>query len=174
LAVKAIEVEGESRYATEDILRESGIYVGQSLLAVNKVQAHDALLKAFPYLEWIEVSNSSFDTIRIRLRETTVLGAVQLADGWMMLGSNNHGLERLAADGLPAGTLQIIGASLEGETVGQKLLDERSLRVCSTILQAAQTYKLEGITTISEIQRISVSDELTFADDIAPYSGGTK
>jgi len=43
-----------------------------------------------------------------------------------------------------------------------------------TLYQSARRLVLEGITTISEIQRISVSDSLAFADDTAPQSGGTE
>ncbi len=156
LAVKAIEVEGDSRYAYDQIVKESGIYVGESLLAVNKVQAHQRLLKAFPYLDFVEIGNSSFDTIRITVRETTVLGAVQVSDGWMVLGANNHALEKLAPEALPEGMLRIQGAALLGEAVGEPLLDERSLRVATTLIGAAKTHRLEGITVIDLAEKTNI------------------
>lgn len=156
LAVKAIEVEGDSRYTDEQILQESGLYVGQSLLAVNKVQAHQRLMQAFPYLDWVEIGNSSFDTVRIQVRETAVLGAVEASDGWLVLGANNHALERLAADGVPEGMLRIRGAATVGEAIGDPLLDERSLRVTTTIIDAAATNKLEGITGIDLTEKTNI------------------
>ena len=156
LAVNKIVIEGDTRYTNEELLQESGIYVGQSLLAVNKVQAHDRILRAFPYLEWVEVGNSSFDTIRIRVRETVVLGAVKTSQDWMVLGSNNQGLEHLTEDALPQTMLRIEGAALEGEAVGEKLLDERSLRVVATIIEAAADSKLEGVAAINLAEKTNI------------------
>ena len=85
LAVRDIIVEGDTRYSTDEIIRESGIYVGESLLVVNKVQAHDRLLEKFPYLDRVEVGNASFSTIQIRVWETQVIGAVQTYDYFEMI-----------------------------------------------------------------------------------------
>lgn len=157
LAVKSIEVEGETRYSTQEIIEKSGLYVGQSLLGVNKVQAHNALLKAFPYLSRVEVSNSSFDTLRIAVEETPVMGAVKMDDGWMILGTNNHALEQLAEDKLPPGTLHIVGASLESMQVGTPMLDERSLRICQTIIAASQLYKVDSMTAMDLTEKTNIS-----------------
>ena len=89
LAVKEIVVEGETRYTDEEIIKASGLYVGQSLLSVNKIKAHDALVAAFPYLNTVEVGNSSFYTLRIRVSDVPVLAAVELEEDWMILGVNN-------------------------------------------------------------------------------------
>jgi len=158
LAVKEIRVEGDTRYTVEELIERSGLYVGQSLLGVNKVQAHDALLAAFPYLSTVEIGNASFDVLRIRVTETKVLGAVEMADGWMIVGENNHALELLPADQpVPEGTLRIRGASLEGERIGAALLDERSLRICRTLAAAANLYGLDSMTTIDITEKTNIS-----------------
>ena len=63
LAVKEIVVEGATRYTDEQIIETSKLFVGQSLLSVNKVTAHDNLTAAFPDLATVEVSNASFYTL---------------------------------------------------------------------------------------------------------------
>lgn len=157
LAVREIVVEGDTRYTPEQLIEKSGLYVGQSLMGVNKVRAHELLMQNFPYLNTVEIGNASFDTLRIRVTETEVLGAVQAGDEWFIVGVNNHALEKLAADALPAGVLRIVGAALEGETVGQPLLDERSLRVCRTLVSSASLYQLEGMTTVDITEKTNVS-----------------
>ena len=148
LAVKEIVVEGETRYTDDELIKASGLYVGQSLLSVNKVKAHDALTAAFPYLETVEVGNASFYVLRIRVTEVPVMAAVQLDDGWMILGDNNRALERVEEDAIPEGAVRIKGAVFENQTVGQSLLDERSLRICRTLIEAATRYDLGSMTTI--------------------------
>lgn len=156
MAVQKIEVEGETRYSSADIIRASGIYVGESLLVVNKVQAHDAILKQFPYLERVEVSNSSFSTIHIRVEETTVMGAVQTPDGYAMLGQNNHRLENLPEEQLPEGTVRIYGAETVDAQLGGNLLDERSLRITRTLLAAAQQNGVDALTAIDLTEKTNI------------------
>ncbi len=148
LAVKEILVEGETRYSPQDIIDASHMYIGESLLVVNKVQAHNAILEKFPYLDQVEVSNSAFSTIVIRVSETPVMGAVQMGDEWMLLGANNHALERVMADAVPEEAVEITGATLVGVELGQPLLDDRSLRVTKTLLDAAKAHGLDGLTRV--------------------------
>lgn len=157
LAVKEILVEGDTRYSAEDIVAASGLYVGQSLFGVNKVQAHDTLKEQMPYLDTVEIGNKGLFTLRIRVTETPVMGAVKLKKGWLILGENNKALERIEKGEPPEGALRVLGATLAGETVGETLLDERSLRVCSTLVAAAELYKLDGLTTIDMTDKTKVT-----------------
>lgn len=151
--VKAIEVEfvdgeGSVRYSKEDIIRASGLFVNQSLLSVNKVQASNSVLQRFPYLDYVEVKNTSFSTVCIRVAEVEVLAALQAEQDWLIVGRNNHVLERVATQALPAELPRIIGATPVATAVGGDALDERSLRICTTLLDAAQVCGLQGVTVI--------------------------
>lgn len=157
LSVDSIVVEGDTRYTEEQIIETSGLYVGQSLLGVNKVKAHDALLEGLPYLNTVEISNTKFNVIRIRVTETEVMAAVKLdKKEWMIVGVNNHALERLATDQLPEGVLRVVGATLENEEIGATLMDERSLRITRTLSAAADLYDLTGLTTINMSKKTNV------------------
>lgn len=148
LAVKEILVEGDTRYTDEEIIQASKLYVGQSLLSVNKVTAHDNLTAAFPYLETVEVGNASFYTLRIRVTEVPVMAVVECEDDWMILGENNRALERVTEENIPEGLVKIQGATLVGNAVGKDLLDERSLRICRTLISASKRYGLDNMTTV--------------------------
>lgn len=157
MAVKAIEVEGDTRYTDEEIIAASGIYVGESLLVVNKVEAHNTILAAFPYLDAVDVGNASFSTIRIQVRETPVMGVVETSAGYMVLGENNHALELITDEtALPTGAVRIRGAALVNETVGQPLLEERALNVCATLLVAARENGLTDLTLIDLTERTNI------------------
>ncbi len=159
--VKAIEVEfvdgeGTVRYSPDEIIKASGIFVNQSLLAVNKVQASNQVLRQFPYLDYVEVKNSSFSTVCIRVSEAKVLAALQTEQDWLILGENNHILERVATENLPADLPRIVGASVLTEELGGDALDERSLRICSTILGAVETNELEGVTAVDITEKTNL------------------
>lgn len=151
--VKAIEVEfvdgeGTVRYSPEEIIRASGIFINQSLLAVNKVQASNQVLQQFPYLDYVEVKNSSFSTVCIGVSEAKVLAALQTGEDWLIVGENNHILERVATENLPADLPRIVGVTALSEQLGGDALDERSLRICSTVLGAVETCGLEGVSVL--------------------------
>ena len=157
LAVDSIVVEGDTRYSDEEIIETSGLYVGQSLLGVNKVKAHDTLLENMPYLNTVEISNTKFNVIRIRVTETEVMAAVKLEKkNWMIVGVNNQALEQLKENKLPEGVLRVVGATLENEEIGKTLLDERSLRMTRTLSAAADLYDLSGLTTINMTKKTDV------------------
>ncbi len=161
--VKAIEVEfidgeGTVRYSPEEIIKASGIFVNQSLLAVNKVQASNLVLQQFPYLDYVEVKNSSFSTVCIGVSEAKVLAALQTEQDWLIIGENNHVLERVTTENLPTDLPRIIGEKPQSTELGGDALDERSLRICSTILGAVETVELEGVTVLD----ISKKTDLRF------------
>ncbi len=160
--VKAIEVEfidgeGTVRYPKEDIIRASGLFVNQSLLAVNKVQASNRVLQAFPYLDYVEVKNTSFSTVCIRVAEAEVLAAVQLPQDWLIVGRNNHILEQVTTENLPVDLPRVIGAQPTETMLGGEALDERSLRICTTIIDAVEKNALQGITAIDVTEKTSLS-----------------
>ncbi len=156
LAVTEITVSEDTRYTPEEIIEASGLFVGESLLVVNKVEAHNAILAQFPYLASADIRNSSFSAIEITVQETPVLGAVQMADGWMVLGENNHALEWLAEEDLPADILRIYGAETVGQTIGHTLLAERDIQMCRTLFAAAQTYGLTDMSRINLTEKTNV------------------
>lgn len=150
LAVKKIVVEGDTRYTDEEIIKASKLYVGQSLLSVNKAKACQNIVANLPYLDGnrVVVDNASFYNLRIRVAEMPVLAAVKTDKDWMILGQNNLAMERVTEDKIPKGTVRIQGATFVNQKVGKTLLDERSLRICQTLISAADTYDLDSMTTI--------------------------
>ena len=150
LAVKEIVVEGDTRYTDKEIIDASTLYVGQSLLSVNKSDAGKALVNNLPYLDGnkVAVDNASFYTLRIRVEEVEVAAAVQMDKDWMIMGVNNRAMELVKESEIPDDVVRVEGASFENKTVGKTLLDERSLRICRTLVEAASRYDLKGMTTI--------------------------
>ena len=156
LAVQDIVVEGDTRYSDKQIIETSGLYVGQSLLGVNKVEAHDRLLEELPYLNSVTISNVQFGTLRIRLTETVVMAAVKVEDGWMIVGDNNQALEHVTEGDPPEGVLRIEGATLTGQAIGSPLLDERSLRITRLLDASVTQYDLEGVTGVDMTKKTRI------------------
>ena len=88
-AVKSVEVVGDTRYSREAIIGVSGIKVGQSVFSVDKRKASEKIREAFPYIDYIDIGNSSFDTVTIQVRETEVLGARYAEGYWYVVGGTS-------------------------------------------------------------------------------------
>ena len=163
LAVKTIEVKGDTRYSQEDIIAVSGLFEGQSLLAVNKVQAYERIAAAFPYIESMEIQNSAVDTVRITVKEATPAGAMYLNGKWLVVSTNGKGLEELPiTSDTPPRYLYIKGAvPAEGAGVGVAAMDERSFSIVSILISCMTRYKMENVSEID----LSDTTDITFLMD---------
>lgn len=157
LAVKAIEVEGDTRYDAAQIIEASGLFTGQSLLSVNKVQAYERIAAAFPYIESMEIQNRSVDTVVITVREAAAAGAVYFDGGWLVVSAAGKGLEKLPlSSDRPPRMRYIKGAVLrEDAGVGKASLEERSLAVVRELTDGFARY---GFDEVSEIDLSDMTD----------------
>ncbi len=138
-AVKSVVVAGETRYSREAIAGISGIRVGQSIFSVNKREASEKIREAFPYIDYINIGNTAFDTITITVREVDVIGARYAQGGWIVVGSNGRALEALPLEGdRPPRYLYFKGATPAEVTVGGDAMDERSWQIVEAMLQALE------------------------------------
>ncbi len=164
-AVKSIEVVGDTRYSKEAIAGISGIQVGQSVFSVNKKRASEQIREAFPYIDYIDIGNSSFDTITIQVRETEILGA-RYADGnWYVVGANGRAVEKLPVESdRPPRYLYFKGVTPESCTLGGQAMDERSLDIISTLLAAFKQTAQIAQTTEGRMDLTGGIVEIDLAD----------
>ena len=168
--VREILVEGETRYDPQAIIGISGIRVGQSIFSVNKVKAHDAILENFPYIERVEVGNASFDTVEIRVWEVDPIGAMYAGGQWLVVGSNNKGVEALPVEGdRPNRYLYFKGADAADGEVGGKAMEDRDFGIVTTLLQSMETHQLENVVEIDLSEKTNI--KLNWKNQITIYLG---
>lgn len=97
----------------------------------------------------MEVSSSSFDTIRIRVKETEPIGAIYAGGRWVVVGEDGRGLEALPVESeRPSRYLYIRGADPLAEELGTVMLDERSLAIVNELRAAFVSAGLDGVGMI--------------------------
>lgn len=165
--VQKITVTGDTRYFEEDIVKTSGIHEGQSIFSLNKVAAHEMILKKFPYLETVDIFNDSFNTVEIRVKEAEAVGAFYWKGQWLVVGSNGKGLETIKIQSdRPPRYLYLRGVSPTKEAgVGNVSLNERTLNVVNTLLAAFEKNSFGGVseldlTDLTDI-RLRLNDRIT-------------
>ncbi|MDD2362785.1 MAG: FtsQ-type POTRA domain-containing protein [Oscillospiraceae bacterium] len=156
--VKSIAVEGNSRYTDAQICESSGIFVGQSIFFVNKRRAAENILKNFPYVDKVSVSNPSLRNIKITIDEATPVGIAEHKTGWLIIGDNGKGLEQLDQNSSRLPEYHLIKCKkLEKADLGHLAVDERSLGIINSIISAENGTNLKGIKDIDVTQYTDIS-----------------
>lgn len=169
--VKAVMVEGETRYDREAIAGLSGIRVGQSLLTVNKLRAIENIKKNFPYIRDVSVGNASFDTICITVREAEPIGAVYSAGQWLVVDDTGKALEALPIEGdRPPRYLYFKGAELQGSHPGEIVMAQRDVDIVNTLINAFDQYRLDDVTEIDLSEKADI--RLDWKNQITLLMGG--
>ena len=126
-SVKEVTIEGNTRYLPEAILQESGLFVGQSVWSVDKVEAAERVAAAFPYIEEVKVTNTGYNKLDIAVTETKEIGVMYGFGQWLAVGANGKVLNAWAVDSdRPLRALYLKGAEPVCATPGEKAFDARS------------------------------------------------
>lgn len=157
--VSGIAVAGNTRYDDKAIVGESGLKLGQSVWSVNKAAAAKKIEDTFPYVEKAVVKSPSFNTITIEITEARVLGAMYGDGNWLIVGSNGKVLETMPLESdRPGRYFYLQGATpAEDAAIGSVAMDERSVRIVSTVLDAIQANAIEGIMGIDMRDKSRIS-----------------
>lgn len=67
--VESIEVSGNQRYTQEEIIRATGIQMGDNLFHLNKYAIYDQVGQSLPYIETIQIRRGLPNTIRVNITE---------------------------------------------------------------------------------------------------------
>lgn len=144
--VRSLTVEGNQHYTADQILRASGLHIGQSIWEVNKAQASANIKAACPYVESASVSSSLLNTITITVRETTIVGAMYYNGEWILVGKNGQAVDTLpVTSDVPPRLLYLKGATATGKGLGKPAMDERCTAIMKEILDASKEYELSGL-----------------------------
>lgn len=151
--IKSIIVKGNSRYTDEQIIKAGDIHIGQSLFFVNKRNVAENILKTYPYVDKVTVSNPSFSTIQISVEEVQPVGIINNNSGWLIVGANGKGLEQLSASSVRVADYRKIECvKQKGSGVARITLDDRTLAAVNAIVNTT-----DG-STLDDVWEIDVSD----------------
>ncbi len=168
--LKSIAVEGSTHYTDEEIIEASGLSVGQSIFSLKKKQAAENILRAFPYVERVMVESPSFTSIKISIVEAEPVAAVQAPGGWIILGENGKGLEKLPEDSSRLADYLLLRCTLaDGAGVGSTLLSDQDMQTLQSLLNAISS---QEVTDIREIDlRDAIDIRLLWKDQITVLLG---
>lgn len=157
--VDAVEVEGNERYSSSEIVAITGIQSGDNMFLLNKYEIRDDLLERLTYLDEVVIRRRLPATIKVTVTECTVAAAVEdSATGeWWLVSAAGKLLER--ADG-PGDWLAVTGLTLAAPSEGTKAAvgEEQRLQL-DALLQLLPSMSNRNL--LSDAQSIDLSSAST-------------
>ena len=163
--IETILVEGNQRYAEQEIIEAAGLRLGGNLYLMNKYDHAQAIFRDLPYVESASINRKLPDTLVIEVRECTAAASVPAEDGAWLMSLSGKLLEKSAA--VPEGCIKVTGCSLfEPELSGEAAFDADSGYKMSALRSLLRTAEEKRIRT--NIRSVELGDDtclqFTYAD----------
>lgn len=135
--IEKIEVQGNSRYASQNIIDKTEIKIQDKLFLSNTGKAEEAILEAFPYIKEVKVKRAFPSGIVINVTETYAAFAIEYEGKLSLLDPDGRVLETGIGDP-PDGLPVITGLEITDITPGQDIqFKEENIAACLRKITAA-------------------------------------
>lgn len=118
--IEKLEITGNTKYADEEILAQSGVNIGDNLFRVSQSAVEKALMEKFPYIEGVKLKRSFPPRLTLEITQAKPLGAVNTAAGYVVIGRSGKVLET-GVHTLPENVTVVNGMYLSLAEVGHRL-----------------------------------------------------
>lgn len=157
---------GSSYYSSEEIVRVSGVDIGDSLVLVSKKSTKESIEKLLPYIGNVKVQRRYPSTLRLVVEDTSAVYALDAGGGYTILNEEYKVLG--VTEKMPLGSAKIVGISVVNAEIGTiaEFTDEAYKTRLDTIREKCEK---SGITDITKINienianvSITVNGRFTF------------
>ena len=150
----SIVVEGNQRYTSEEIIKQSGLEKGMNLLHIDEDQAEQRIISALAYIDIADVVKVFPTKLKISVTEAETWFAVRQDGRSVTISRLGKVVQQSASHGLPVVTgieakLLDTGALLESEIPAKTDMPKQ-------VLEAAEKYSITGIREIDITDRFSI------------------
>ncbi|MBE6643176.1 MAG: FtsQ-type POTRA domain-containing protein [Ruminococcaceae bacterium] len=120
LKIESIEVKGNERYTSEQIVEVSGITVGQNMYSISKPEAKRLIIAEYPYVSDVVIRRTLPSTLTFRITEDIPAYYTEICGEYYILSDTLRVLER--TEELPTeelGLIRIMFADIKSVIVGE-------------------------------------------------------
>ncbi len=142
--VKAIVVEGKTKYTTKEIIAASGIKTGQNLWLCGG-SANESITKKLPYISSVEIKRDFPSRIVLVVKSGEASICYKTGDDFLVCDDNNKLLQ--ISKNKPDNILQVIGSGAKKTSVGEVLVFEKE----------EKNELIEKIKTVSKSKKLNLS-----------------
>ena len=147
--VDEISVEGETRYNTEDIIKESLINYGDSLISCSTAKGEENIYHKFPYIEEVSIGKQLFSKINISVKEAVPAAMIESNGKYVVLSEKGKIIEvndKKIYEDIPT----VLGAKLTEVTLSSqiKFEDANLKKYLEKIFECIKAYSITNIQTL--------------------------
>lgn len=157
-----ITVTGESRYDNDEIIKASGVLIGDNLLRLRSSEIKADIIAEFPYIESVRVQRVFPTELQLQVGEASIAAAIERDEHYLLISANGRVLEEISAK--PEGSPRIIGPEVKDLKAGDYLPENESERLPALI-------KILGLIGQNELNGIDVIDLRDMRDLRLLYRG---
>ncbi len=148
--VDTVTIKGDKVYADKEVILQSGIETGDSLVRITENKINDALTKNLPYIGEITLEKKLPDTVIITVSATREIAAFQNGAGFVLVDENGKVLDSNAS--MLRDNVAIVNGLtpkniIEGELI--EFGDEKTTTSFLQLLSSIKSSKMEFLTEIS-------------------------
>lgn len=169
--VDSIQVEGNQRYESQQIVEVSGVLQGDNLFLLNKYDISRRIYEQLPYVQQVQISRSFPSGLVIEVKEGGAAAAIEQSDGLWLLSSSGKLLEHTGLS-TPLHCPKIRGVDLLMPSAGQSFaLPEEQTLAREHLLQLVQSLEKHGMSELIKTIDLSSSIRitLTYTDRFSVY-----
>lgn len=147
--IEKIEVVGNKKYASRQLIAQSGISVGDNLFRVRQKTVKKVLIEKFPYLEDVKLKRSFPPKLTIQVTQEVPLGAVNTPTGYVVIGCSGKVLET-GVHTLPEDITVVNGMYLSVPEVGHWLgtvVETGDLAYAPEVVEEIESYRKQQSDT---------------------------
>jgi len=168
------EVEGASRYTEQEIIKASGIAIGDSLIFLDTDKAAQFVISELPYILEVRITSNLPDTLRFEVKEVDAFAAVAYGDGYVVLDSIGRELERTT--GVPHGLVELRGFTplnpVKGEKIKVSSADGTKLQYALEVMGEAEKRNMQQKISYLDVSNIA-NITIGYADKYRIVLGST-
>lgn len=150
---KAVDVYGDSRYSSKEIIKAGNIELESNLIRLDSKKIAQRIETKLPYIENVTLVKKLPTTAVLNVTEAKVAGYVKTKEGYSILSTNGKVLEKTVE--LPQKMAEIIGIDAEGVKVAGYVSDENG-----ALASAKAIYEALGVGMSSGVTKMDVEDRI--------------
>lgn len=154
--IKAIDVYGESRYSSKQIIDAGKVALESNLIRLDSGMVSGRIEKALPYIEEVRVKKSLPTTVELHVTAARIAGYVKTDAGYSIISTSGKILEK--TDKLPEKGADINGIDVEGVSVAGRISDDTG-----ALESIKAIYEALGVGMSSNITELSVGDKINLS-----------
>lgn len=142
--VRKIRIQEDTRYTAEEIVKKSGVTVGDNLFLVNSGSIEERLCRALPYIRSVDLERSLPDTLLLKVSEQEPEYAFLVKEGYLIVGGG-RALELV--EEMPDG-LTLVEYAPQYK-IGEKVSLKQNEEMFARLIAAVADSGLKSITRIA-------------------------